>query len=187
MPSQIPQQVPNPPSSTIHSHLTNPTNSAPLQASTSQWAVWDGHTTSFSSFLLQLKIEIEEERIFLGSNRSICLNILRSIPATKQPRILHWFEVGGPDGSYNYSLFLDHIKEQFENKQARQKAGNFLQRMRMGSSQYFVDYLQDFELKVAQCRGMSDSSKIMHLHTGINSRLRLLLLSKSLPDDNYLK
>lgn len=59
--------------------------------------------------------------------------------------------------------------------------------MRMGSSQFFVDHLQDFELKVAQCGGMSDSSKIMHLDTGINAKLRLLLLSKSLPDDNYLK
>ncbi|RKF57761.1 putative eka-like protein, partial [Erysiphe neolycopersici] len=93
----------------------------------------------------------------------------------------------GPNGSYDYNLFLDHIKKQYENKQARQTAGNLLQLVRMGSSQYLVDYLQDFELKVAQYGEISDYSKIMHLDTGINARLRLLLLRKSLPDDNYLK
>ncbi|POS82238.1 hypothetical protein EPUL_005520, partial [Erysiphe pulchra] len=34
---------------------------------------------------------------------------------------------------------------------------------------------------------MSDSSKIVHLDTCINARLRLFLLSKLLPDENYLK
>lgn len=160
----------------------------PPPSTVNQWPVWDGLQTTFDSYLFQIRVKIEEERNFLGSNRSICLNIFRSIPPIKQPRILHWFEIGGPNGNYQWDLFLNHIKEQFENRQARQTAGNLLQRMRMGENQFFIDYLQDFELKVSQCGGSwSDNNKIMHLDTGLNSRLRLLLLSKSLPDDDYLK
>lgn len=73
--SQIPQPIQNPPPNIVHGQFPNPINPAPLQAATNQWAVWDGSVASFSSFLLQVKIKIEEERVFLGSNRSICLNI----------------------------------------------------------------------------------------------------------------
>ena len=125
----------------------------------------------------------------LGSNRSICLNIFRSIATERQPRILHFFETGGPKGDYNWQSFLNHVKEQYEDKQARQTASNLLHRMRMGANQYFTDYLQDFELKLSQSgkTGLDDSTKISQLDTGINSSLRQLLLNKTLPEADYHK
>lgn len=59
--------------------------------------------------------------------------------------------------------------------------------MRIGACQYSTDYLQNFELRVFQCGGMSDVNKIMHLDTGIIAKLRHLLLSKSSPYDYYPK
>lgn len=61
--------------------------------------------------------------------------------------------------------------------------------MRMGKNQLFVDFLQDFELKITQCNcsHWPDDSKISLLESGINHTLRNILLSKSLPEDDYTK
>ncbi|KAI0991269.1 hypothetical protein K3495_g16918, partial [Podosphaera aphanis] len=68
-------------------------------------------------------------------------------------------------------------------------AGNLLNRMRMGSSQYFSDFLTEFEIKLSQCGGTQrdDESKISLLETAINAPLPQLLLSKSMPTDDYQK
>ncbi|KAI0994023.1 hypothetical protein K3495_g14160 [Podosphaera aphanis] len=159
------------------------------QKKPNKWPIWDGSIVSFESHILNLRIKIEEDREFLGSNRSICLGIFNSLPVDKQPRVMHWYRTGGPEKTHKWESFLEHIVDQLENKQARQTARNQLQRMRMGSNQLFVDFLQDFELKLSQCdcTHWSDDMKISLLENGINSSLRHFLPSKSLPDDDYLK
>ena len=94
---------------------------------------------------------------------------------------MQWYRSGGPDKTHNWELFLHHIVDQLENKKARQTARSQLQRMRMGFNQLFIDFLQDFELKVSQCDCIhwSDDMKISLLENAINSTLRNLLLSKS--------
>ncbi|KAI0996106.1 hypothetical protein K3495_g12075 [Podosphaera aphanis] len=155
----------------------------------SSWPNWDGSVSSFNAHARQLQIKIEEDKSMLGSDRAICLGIFRSIPTERQPRVLHWFETGGPRGDYNWQEFLTHVKEQYEDKQARQTASNLLHRMRMGANQYFSDYLQDFEFKLSQSgkTHLDDGTKISQLDTGINATLRQLLLTKSLPENDYQK
>lgn len=164
-PQAYPAQVPATASST---HERKP----------SKWPVWDGSAVAFEAHIFNLRVKIEEDRQFLGSDRSICLSIFNSIPTDKQPRIMQWYRNGGSDGSYNWELFLAHITDQLENKQARQTARSQLQRMRMGKNQLFVDFLQDFELKITQCNcsHWSDDSKISLLESGINHTLRNILL-----------
>ncbi|CAD6506136.1 BgTH12-07066 [Blumeria graminis f. sp. triticale] len=117
----------------------------------SQWPVWDGSTTSLNAHLFLLRIKIEEDRAVLGSNRAICFDIFRSVPSDKQPRILNWLETGGFDSNYNWNHFLDHLRETYENKLTRQTAADQLGRIRMDATQYFVEYLQEYELKISQC------------------------------------
>ncbi|KAI0991360.1 hypothetical protein K3495_g16827, partial [Podosphaera aphanis] len=150
---------------------------------------WDGSTTSFNAHLFLLRIKIEEDRAVLGSDRAVCFDIFRSVPLDKQPRIQNWLETGGIDGKYDWNNFLDHLKEKFENKLARQTAADQLGRMRMGPTQYFVDYLQEYEFKISQCgkTGWTDEYKIMHLEIAINAPLRQLLMNKNLPEDDYAK
>ncbi|KAI1004749.1 hypothetical protein K3495_g3465 [Podosphaera aphanis] len=102
---------------------------------------------------------------------------------------MHWYRTGGSEKTHNWEIFLEHIVDQLENKQARKTARIQLQRMRMGSSQLFIDFLRDLELKLSQCvcTHWSDDMKFSLLENGINSSLRNLLSSKSLPDDDYLK
>jgi hypothetical protein len=160
-----------------------------IQRKAAKWPVWDGKTDSFKTHACLLRVKIEEDRSILGTDRAICMGIFNSIPADKRPRISHWFETGGPTGGYNWEEFLVVLRDKFEDRQAKQTAGDQLSRMRMGVTQYFADYLQDFEFKLSQCDGLGwpDRTRIIYLNNSINSKLREKLVSKSLPDDDYPK
>ena len=60
--------------------------------------------------------------------------------------------------------------------------------MRIGSDQYFVDFLQNFEYKLAQYNGLAwpDNAKIIRLNSAINAKLADALITVDLPDDNYM-
>jgi zinc knuckle protein len=160
-----------------------------IQRKATKWPVWDGKTDSFKTHACLLRVKIEEDRSILGTDRAICMGMFNSIPADKRPRISHWFETGGPTGGYDWEEFLGVLKDKFEDRQAKQTAGDQLSRMRMGITQHFADYLQDFEFKLSQCDGLGwpDRTKIIYLNNSINSKLREKLVSKSLPDDDYTK
>lgn len=168
-----------------------PTSSATaiIQRKATKWPVWDGKIDSFKTHACLLRVKIEEDRTILGTNRAICMEMFNSIPADKRPRVSHWFETGGSMGDYDWEEFLVALKDKFEDKQAKQTAGDQLSRMRMGATQHFADYLQDFEFKLSQCDGLAwpDRTKIIYLNTSINSKLKEKLVSKSLPDDDYAK
>jgi hypothetical protein len=144
---------------------------------------------TFHMYSYKLLVKIEEDRLLLGSDRAVCLEMVQSIPAEKQPRVNHWFQTGGPNRNHNWRELFAHFKDQFEDKEATQKAGSQLTRMRQGSAQAFSEYLQDFELLLQKCGGLewAPRSKIIHLNTGINPKLRAALVSKTMPDDDYDK
>ena len=52
----------------------------PILRKTSKWPAWDGSNISFEAHVFNLKVKIEEDKLMLGSDRSICLNIFNSIP-----------------------------------------------------------------------------------------------------------
>ena len=166
-----------------------PSVTTAVQQKATKWPVWDGKTNSFKTHACLLRVKIEEDRNILGTDRAICMGMFNSIPADKRPRISHWFETGGPTGGYDWEEFLGVLKDKFEDRQAKQTAGDQLSRMRMGVTQHFADYLQDFEFKLSQCDGLGwpDPTKIIYLNNSINSKLREKLVSKSLPDDDYTK
>ena len=57
----------------------------------------------------------------------------------------------------------------------------------MGSSQRFESFLQDFEYKLAQCKGLGwpDETKILMLGPAINLKLSNSLIPVDLPESDY--
>lgn len=153
----------------------------------SKWPTWNGEPSTFPFFLHLCRAKIEVDRAQLGPGKAICLDLVAALPEEKRPRVSFWFERGGDDGLFRVDGFLDHIKELFEDKQARQAAGRQLARITMGSQQHFADFLHDFEFKLSQCNGLgwADSAKIIQLNAAINKSLRAQLINKNLPDDDY--
>ena len=188
------------PATVSATHLAQPSPAAPTKGAdildrayayrkATKWPEWDGKAESFPTHAFLLRVKIEEDKPMLGSDRNICLEMFNSLPKEKQPRVDFWFREGGPERNYNWEKFLKHFEDQFEDKQAAQVAGDKLSRMRMGSAQTFESYLQDFELKLAQCGGRDwpSRSKVLHLDAGLNEKLKAELVPKSLDSDNYDK
>ena len=171
----------------ILSASSSTTPLSPNPKKESPWPNWDGRTGSFLNFRSQLRVKIEEDRHLLGSDRAVCYGMLQTLPDNKKARAHGWFDRGGPDGSYRWEAFLGEFTALFEDKQARQTAGEQLTRMRQGSSQFFVDFLQDFEYKLQQCGGTNwaGNAKVMLLNASINTSLRTALVTVDLPDDDY--
>jgi hypothetical protein len=67
--------------------------------------------------------------------------------------MFQWFLNEGPYKNWNINEFLLHLKNKFENKKAVQTAGNELQQMRINDFQKFDSLLNDFEFKLALCKG----------------------------------
>ena len=153
----------------------------------SPWPKWNGKTGTFLNFRSQLRVKIEEDRHLLGSDRAVCYGMLQALPDDKKARAHGWFDRGGPGGNYHWEDFLGEFSALFEDKQARQAAGEQLTRMRQGSNQYFADFLQDFEYKLQQCGGTNwaGSAKIMQLNASINTSLKAALVTVDLTDDDY--
>ena len=158
-----------------------------LKKKESLWPKWDGTTETFLNFRSQLRVKIEEDRHLLGTDRAVCYGMLQALPDNKKARAHGWFDKGGPDGTYKWEAFLNEFSVLFEDKQARQNAGEQLTRMRQGTCQLFADFLQDFEYKLQQCGGASwaGNAKIMQLNASINTPLKTALITVDLPDDNY--
>lgn len=152
-----------------------------------KWPEWDGKPSSFLLYFYRLKGKIEADKGKMGNNAAICNQIIGTIPQDKQQRVAHWFISGGDNGQFDIDDFLELIREKFEDRESVQTAGRQLYLIRMGSSQKFESFLQDFEYKLAQCKGLGwpDETKIMMLRPAINLKLSTSLIPVELPELNY--
>ncbi|KAI0996870.1 hypothetical protein K3495_g11311 [Podosphaera aphanis] len=110
--TQIPATQTAPPIPPTSEQQPIPATPLACQKKSNKWPIWDGSIVSFESHILNLRIKIEEDREFLGSNRSICLGIFNSLPVDKQPRVMHWYRTGGPKKTHKWESFLEHIVDQ---------------------------------------------------------------------------
>jgi hypothetical protein len=101
--------------------------------------------------------------------------------------MFQWFLNEGPYKDWNVNEFLLYLKDKFENKKAIQTAGNELQRMRMNNFQKFDSLLNDFEFKLALCKGAKwpDKNRIFRLNAIINAKLLNALVTVDLSDNDY--
>jgi hypothetical protein len=152
-----------------------------------RWPEWDGEPSSFLLYFHQLKGKIEADETKMGNNAAICNQIIGTIPQDKRQRVAHWYISGGDDGQFDIDDFLALIKEKFEDRESVQTAGRQLYLIRMGSSQRFESFLQDFEYKLAQCKGLGwpDETKILMLRPAINLKLSTSLIPVELPESDY--
>ena len=152
-----------------------------------KWPEWDGEPSSFLLYFHRLKCKIEADKSKMGNDAAICNQIIGTIPQEKQQRVAHWFISGGDDGQFDIDDFLELIREKFEDRESVQTAGRQLYLIRMGSSQKFESFLQDFEYKLAQCKGLRwpDETKILMLRPAINLKLSTSLIPVELPESDY--
>lgn len=154
----------------------------------SKWPEWDGKSEHYNSYieLLAAKIDVDWEK--LGGHKAVCIDMMNSIPLTLRNRVSQWFSTGGPDGDWDYELFIAHFNDNFGDKTAARTAGDKLTRMRQGEHQTFAEFLNDFEYMLAQAKGLKWEGrvKVNHLSASINKRLSDYLVAVNTSDDDYL-
>ncbi|KAI0994292.1 hypothetical protein K3495_g13890 [Podosphaera aphanis] len=150
---------------------------------------WDGDQREFPFYIQLLEARIEEEMDGVLSDRSICLDMVNSLPAEKRPRVASWFNERSETKGFSWREFIQHFRNEFEDKQARLAVSEKLLRMEQNDHQYFGDFIKDFEYQVAISGGSrtwTPSSRVNLLNAAINHSLRKSLVSVKLPsDENY--
>ncbi|KAI1002405.1 hypothetical protein K3495_g5796 [Podosphaera aphanis] len=130
---------------------------------------WDGDQREFPFYIQLLEARNEEKMDGVLLDRSICLDMVNSLPIEKRPRVASWNE--------------------FEDKQARLAASEKFLRMEQNDHQYFGDFIKDYEYQVAisgDSWTWTPSSRVNLLNAAINHSLRKSLDSVKLPsDENY--
>lgn len=150
---------------------------------------WNGQPEELEFYLqrLEAKIEMDMEPYFHAGQ--ICMDMIDSLPDNKKSRVESWFKERRKCGNFNWRELLLHFYREFQDHQAQQSALEALERMEQGPHQYFLDFLKDFEYKVAQSGGAATHTlrhQTMMLKGSLNRRLRRSLLGLKLPaPENY--
>ena len=151
------------------------------------WPEWDGTKESYDMYTMQLTNKIESDWDLLGGHKSVCMDMINTLPKNMRGRVSHWASTGGPKSDWNYETFISHFNDNFEDKTSTRAAGEKLSRMRQGQHQTFASYLNDFEYMLALAKGVhwEGRIKIKDLSLGLNDRLTDLLMTVTLSDENY--
>ncbi|KAI0995279.1 hypothetical protein K3495_g12903 [Podosphaera aphanis] len=151
-------------------------------------AKWDGDQKEFPFYVQLLEARIEEELDRIISDKSICLDMVNSLPVDKRPRVTGWFNDRSEEKQYNWRELVQHFRNEFEDKQAKLAASEKLLRMEQNDHQLFSDFIKDFEYQVAISGGnrtWTPSSKVNILNAAINNSLRKALVPVKLPSEDY--
>lgn len=148
---------------------------------------WSGKAEDFSFYIRRLEARINREWATHVDPCSICLDMIDTLPDEKKTRVAAWFEESSRQGAFSWQNFVEHFRHQFDDKEARQAASEYVARMEQGYNQFFLDFLKDFEYRIAPCReAFTPLGKSIQLKASLNSRLRRALVGVKLPPpENY--
>lgn len=126
---------------------------------------WDGKSLSWTPHYYFLKAQCRVYKPLLVTDEAVCLKIYESIPEPQRQRIRGYWIRCGEDENFNWKEFLEECNVQYFDQIGADKAERKLSKMRQGESQYFRNFLQEWELQLEYAGGREwpDSTKINHL------------------------
>ena len=151
---------------------------------------WNGEPEDFDFYIGRLETRIQMELASFLEPAAICLDMIDTLPESKKPRVADWFQESRSSGKFDWEDLIKLFRKEFENKDARQAASEIVSRMEQGKAQYFVDFLREFEYRLAQSGGneaYTSLGKTQQLKASLNPRLRRSLIGVKLPSANNYK
>lgn len=151
---------------------------------------WNGKSEDFEFYIGRLETRIQRELDSFMEPSAICLDMIDTLPEKKQSRVAYWFEESKAREEFDWRELIRVFRKEFENKDARQAASEILTRMVQGKNQLFVDFLRDFEYRLALSGGneaFTPLGKTQQLKASLNSRLRRSLIGVKLPSPGNYK
>lgn len=148
---------------------------------------WNGNLEDFGFYICRLEARIKKEWASSVDPCSICLDMIDTLPDEKKPRVAAWFQERSRLNNFSWMDLIEHFHRQFDDKEARQSASEYVNRMEQRYNQLFLDFLKDFEYHIAPCSAaFTPLGKSMQLKASLNNRLRKALVGLKLPPlENY--
>lgn len=151
---------------------------------------WNGKSEDFEFYIGRLETRITKELDSFVEPAAICLDMIDTLPEKKQSRVAYWFEESKSNENFDWRELIRVFRKEFESKNARQAASEIVTRMAQGKNQLFVDFLRDFEYRLAQSGGneaFTPLGKTQQLKASLNPRLRNSLIGVKLPSPKYYR
>ncbi|KAI6247691.1 hypothetical protein HI914_04253 [Erysiphe necator] len=150
---------------------------------------WDGKSLSWTPHYYFLKAQCRVYKPLLVTDEAVCLKIYESIPEPQRQRIRGYWIRCGEDENFNWKEFLEECNVQYFDQIGADKAERKLSKMRQGESQYFRNFLQEWELQLEYAGGREwpDSTKINHLRQSVSEKIREKFPVLGLPRHDYAK
>ncbi|KAI0994433.1 hypothetical protein K3495_g13750 [Podosphaera aphanis] len=101
---------------------------------------WNGKVQDFNFYISRLEMRIESDFAPFYDEKSICLDMIDTLPDSLKSRVANWFETRRSTGNFNFSEFIQLFKDTFADRQAQQTASENLDRMEQGECQTFGDF-----------------------------------------------
>ena len=77
---------------------------------------WNGVQLDFGFFIGRLETRIEVDFAPFLDDRTICLDVIETLPELAKPRVSTWFEKRRADGSFSWKELVQHLKETFADR-----------------------------------------------------------------------
>lgn len=148
---------------------------------------WDGQPHTWTPHYQLLQVQCEVYLPFLVTQKAVCMKIYESIPEPQRQRIRGYWIGCGRNQFYNWKEFLEECDKTYFNRVGAEKAEQKLFSMKQGESQFFRNFLEDWELQLEYAGGSDwpQSFKIKQLHRSLSEKLSDKIVSLKLSKTNY--
>lgn len=163
------------PNRTIYSEPVmpaEPPNEAQIQRDAS-FGKWDGESHTWTPHYQLLQFQCEVYLPFLVTEKAVCMKIYESIPEPQRQRIRGYWIKCGRSQCYKWREFLEECDRTYFNKVGAEKAEQKLYSMKQGESQFFREFLEEWELQLEYAGGNDwpQSFKIKQLRRSLSEKL----------------
>lgn len=92
-----------------------------------KWPEQDGTKENCNTYIDQLAVNFDVDWEILDGLKAVCNDMMSTISTKRGNRFAVQFATGGPNGDWDYELFIEHFNENFEEKLPHTKLGKNLQ------------------------------------------------------------
>ncbi|KAI1007826.1 hypothetical protein K3495_g396 [Podosphaera aphanis] len=82
----------------------------------SPWPEWDSTKELYHTYIMQLTNKIESDWDLMGGHKSVCMDMMTTLPKNLRSRVSCRTSTGRPNADWNYEQFIVHFNDNFEAK-----------------------------------------------------------------------
>ncbi|QBZ62210.1 hypothetical protein PoMZ_11087 [Pyricularia oryzae] len=150
--------------------------------------LYDGVPASFTAWRCAMEYKLRRDADFIGDHRDQYEYLWAGLETSVQKVVRSYYEVGGRDGAYRYTDFLDYLERIYDDPHKRAQALAELETLKMKPGQSFAQFIAIFERTLATAGGLAwaDEVRTNFLRFRVSPRIREACVGRGMGDGTYL-